>query len=308
MSSRPISGSLSPARALSVSSRVYSCRNSPALPAAGFRCCGRARCRFPSAIRSVRRRLRGAALAAVGNDAEQGEAADPLALQQVGGERFLLLEQGGVQVADLQELFFGGHRVDHGPFHQVLEAERRDGIGLGRLGHVLVQVGLQLLFHELDIGAAAVDDAGPGGEKQRCVEDVLRGQVFVLAAAGVGEGHGQDAVQFFLDLHFVHGRPQASSKVHLRGNSCCAGQGEHLGDLGAGDVVAVDAADAAAAAVDVEHDALGLARRLVEYLHQDVDHEFHGGVVVVVQDDPVHFGFAYLSLFLYLQVGIGIEN
>ena len=148
---------------------------------------------------------RGALLVVVGDDAEQGEAADPLAQQQVGAERLLFLEQGGVEVADLQELLFGGQRVDHGPLHQLLKAERRHGIGPDRLGHALVQVSLKLLFQQLDVGAAAIHDPGAGGEKERGIKDVLRGQVLVLAAAGVGEGHGQDAVQLFLHFHPVHG-------------------------------------------------------------------------------------------------------
>ena len=200
MSSRPISGSLSPARALSVSSQVYNLRNSPALPAGDSFLLP---VRLPRLFRRGLRSCGG--VAAVGNDVEQGEAADPLALHQVGGERFLLLEQRGVQVADLQELLFGGRRVDHGPLHQVLEPERGDGIVLGRPGNALVQVRFQLFFHQFDVGAAAVDDPRPRREEQRGVEDVLGGKVLVLAAAGVGEGDGEDAVQLFLDFHLVHG-------------------------------------------------------------------------------------------------------
>jgi len=86
------------------------------------------------------------------------------------------------------------------------------------------------------------------------------------------------------------------------------GQGVHLGHLGAGDVQGIDTAIAAAAAMHVEHDLGGFLGRLMKYFDQDLNHEFHGGEVVVMQDDPVHFRFAYFGLFFYLQFGIGSKN
>ncbi len=61
-----------------------------------------------------------------------------------------------------------------------------------------------------------------------------------------------------------------------------------LRDLGFGDVIGENAADADAVAVDVEHDLHRLLAVLVEDLFQDVDDEFHRRVVVVEQEHLVH--------------------
>src|SRR5262245_28875887 len=62
------------------------------------------------------------------------------------------------------------------------------------------------------------------------------------------------------------------------------------GHLGLRHLVRVDAADAVAAGMDVHHDPVRLGRRPVEDRLQDLHHERHGRVVVVVEEDPVERG------------------
>ena len=65
-------------------------------------------------------------------------------------------------------------------------------------------------------------------------------------------------------------------------------RGQHLIDLGRGDVSGVDAADAAPVVVDLQHDLRRGLEVLVEILLQHHDDELHRRVVVVEQDHLVH--------------------
>src|ERR1043165_6543382 len=57
-------------------------------------------------------------------------------------------------------------------------------------------------------------------------------------------------------------------------------------DLHLGDLVGKGSGGTRAAEVDVEHDLDGLLLRHVEDRYQHPHHELHGGVVVVVEQDP----------------------
>src|SRR6187551_1133294 len=61
----------------------------------------------------------------------------------------------------------------------------------------------------------------------------------------------------------------------------------HQRGFGLGDVAAEDAGDAVALAVDIEHHGRSPCFVQMKKLHQDVDHELHGRVVVVVEHDHV---------------------
>ena len=65
------------------------------------------------------------------------------------------------------------------------------------------------------------------------------------------------------------------------------GQVHDLLGLGFGDVPREHADHAEASVVNLQHDLRRLGFRLVEEMHQDVDHELHRRVVVVVEDDVV---------------------
>ena len=60
-----------------------------------------------------------------------------------------------------------------------------------------------------------------------------------------------------------------------------AGEFDHLGNLGLGDLIRKDAADADAALVDVQHHPCGILDAHLEEALQDVDDEFHRRVIVV---------------------------
>ena len=72
-----------------------------------------------------------------------------------------------------------------------------------------------------------------------------------------------------------------------------------LGDLRDGNIVGIDAADAGAFPVHVQHDLDGLRRRFVKDLHEDLHDKIHRRVMVVVQDDPEHAGL--------FETGLGID-
>src|ERR1700761_5432592 len=63
---------------------------------------------------------------------------------------------------------------------------------------------------------------------------------------------------------------------------------DHLGDLGLGHLVGEDAADTDSVLVHMQHDTSRSFRRFVEETFQDVDHEFHGRVVVVENQHAIH--------------------
>ena len=67
-----------------------------------------------------------------------------------------------------------------------------------------------------------------------------------------------------------------------------AGQFDDGADLGFGNLVRVDAAQALALGVDRHHDPVRLGGRLVEDLFEDLDHEVHRRVVVVQQQHLEH--------------------
>ncbi len=55
----------------------------------------------------------------------------------------------------------------------------------------------------------------------------------------------------------------------------------HLGHLGFGDFVGKHATNTDAVLMNVQHDPRGLFARFVKKALKDVDHEFHGCVIVV---------------------------
>lgn len=74
------------------------------------------------------------------------------------------------------------------------------------------------------------------------------------------------------------------------------GEIHHLGDFGFGNLKGIDAADAHALLVDMEHDAGGFLGRLRKELLQHMDDEFHGRVVVIQQQHLVEAGLLGLGL------------
>jgi hypothetical protein len=61
-----------------------------------------------------------------------------------------------------------------------------------------------------------------------------------------------------------------------------------LGNLCNGNVMDVDPADSGAFPVHVQHDLDGFRRGFMKNFHQDFHDKIHGGVMVIVQDDPEH--------------------
>jgi hypothetical protein len=78
-----------------------------------------------------------------------------------------------------------------------------------------------------------------------------------------------------------------------------AGKVHDLSDFGFGDFVGVHAANANAMLVDVEHDPGGVLLILAEKPLQHVDHELHGRVVIIEQQDLVQ------RRFIRLVFGLG---
>src|SRR5690606_3638207 len=85
------------------------------------------------------------------------------------------------------------------------------------------------------------------------------------------------SIGVFLGLHRRHQGALLLAREHV-----------YLGDLRLGDLVGINAGDADAVVVHVQHDGRGLGLPLVEHGLQQSDDEFHGGEVVVVEQDAVH--------------------
>lgn len=87
------------------------------------------------------------------------------------------------------------------------------------------------------------------------------------------------------------------------------GSFRNLSYLGFCHVSAVLPTRAETITVDGEHNEGGFRMRLMENLDENMNHKVHGGVIIVVNDDPVPRWYLGLHLFFYkgrVLVGRGI--
>ena len=225
---------------------------------------------------------------AVGQVLEQGQPVDALALEQVGGLALLLLEQGHQDRAAVHLGPLGGDGVHDGPLHDPVEAQGGHGVNRMFLGQ-----GLQVLAQPvLKLQAQAPGSppqAGPActttGSSWRARSRCSRVRYSCRDVPGQVEGLLDAPVQGGGEGRRGGGHVRTPVPGCKQGEFLGFGHGLHLGRLGVGDVVGVDARQALAFAVHFQHDPHRLRLRLAEHALQDPHHEFLGGVVVVVQDD-----------------------
>ena len=94
---------------------------------------------------------------------------------------------------------------------------------------------------------------------------------------------------------------QASSQLARRGNSLDA-PSRAPGRPSWRNIEGIHANDPPALLVDVEHDLRGLGRRLVEHGDDDLHHEIHGRIMIVMNDNPVQLRLLETRLLLYAGI------
>ena len=277
--SRPISGSILPSRASWFRFCVNWSSGEPLPSPSSFSASVAA---LPSRLRRLGRV---ALLDAVGDEVDDVEARHALLVQVVDGVRILLAEDrdqhvgaGDFLLAAAGRLHVHDRALDH-----ALEAERRlrvDLVGAADGRRVLLDEAEQALAQVVDVGRAGAQHLGGRRVVEQRHQQVLDGDEFVALLACLDERHVQADFQF-LGNH-------AASIMHCKRMAAAPRGGHHQFDLRRGDVLRVDAADAAPFMVNLQHDLRRGLEVVLEVFLQHHHDELHRRVVVVEQHDLVH--------------------
>ncbi len=133
-------------------------------------------------------------------------------------------------------------------------------------------------------------------EEEGRIQDMLRGEILVPPGLCLPVGGQDDMVQLCGNLHPCLFAARAEGELALAGHLV------HLGHLGHGDIVGVDAHHSVPFLVHVQHDLRRLCRRLVENRDDDLHDEIHGRVVVVVQEHAIQLRLLETRLLLYTDI------
>ena len=149
--------------------------------------------------------------------ADDVETRDALLLEEIGGVRVRLAENGDQDVAAEDLVLSRRLHVRGGALNHPLKAD-----GLLRRGVVALRQPLQLLVEELlqralqlgDVTAAVTHDLGDVAVMQERVQHVLDAQELVAATTRLADGEGETDLELAADAH------QASSMLQRSGYSC----------------------------------------------------------------------------------------
>jgi len=236
---------------------------------------------------------------AMGDVFQHVQPAHTMGLQIVDGVGILFLEKGRQNIADFYLLLPRGLHLHDGTLENALHAERLHHFRIGVLGQGFHMIGkktlkLMLQAHHID---AAMDQNFPARFLQEHgKEQMLQSQVFMPAALDLFDGGSQHPFQFLTEH---------SNLFHaaFQGIAILPGQAMDQGDFHLGNFGGIFAADADTGFVDTQHNLRGLVFLFMKDDNQNFHHEFHGGVVVVMEQYAVHPGFP--DLFLDTDARIG---
>jgi len=62
-------------------------------------------------------------------------------------------------------------------------------------------------------------------------------------------------------------------------------------NFGGGDIESIYPAHTLSFLMNIQHDFRGFCRRLMEYFNENFYNKFHGGIMIIMKDDPIHLWF-----------------
>ena len=246
---------------------------------------------------------------AVGNVVHHVVAADLLLAQEIYREGLPFTEHRHEDVGALDLLLARALHMHDGSLQHPLKPETRLRLVLAfrlELRHLVFQVLLQRLLEDSDIPPAQPYGLAGLLVIQQRVEQVLHGDDLVPAGTGVVDRRSQGDFKFFGQHGLCRngrkhpglrtGRKPAmpartpSCQIHgaLQGMLVFHGIVDHQLDLGFGNLSWKHPTDTDAPGMHMQHYLLGPGLGHMKDLHQQFHHEFHRGVVIVVQQDLVH--------------------
>jgi hypothetical protein len=221
-----------------------------------------------------------ALLDAVGDEVDHVQARDALLVQVVHGVRVFLAKDGDQHVGagDFLLAIAGGLHVHDGALDDALEAQRGLGVhlvGARHLGRVVLDEVGQRLAQVVDVGRTGAQHLGGAGVVQQRKQQMLHGDELVALLPGLDKGHVQADFQFLGNhVNFLCACLRSISEQRSTGGDrdqrlwplfnrftdtlqrvpACARRLQHLVHLGGGHIAGIDAADAFAVQVDLQHD------------------------------------------------------
>ena len=235
------------------------------------------------------------------------EAGHLLLLQEEGGVALALGEDGDQHVGARDLLAPGGLHVHHRAMDHALKSG--GGLGLARSLH---EQGGELVVEVLgDAAPQLVDVDRAGLHDGRCVavieqreQEVLERGVLVMALVGVLQGAMQRGFQALREGG--HGGELLLFHRTLQRMLILPREIHHLGNLGLGHLVGIDATDADTLVMHMEHDTRGIFTAFVEETLQHVHHKLHRRVVVVQQQHLVQARLLGLGACLGDEAGLAL--
>ncbi len=185
--------------------------------------------------------------------------------------------------------------MDDRALDDALEAGGRLGI-LVITGDEIVQLGVDVgedrMLQLVEIDVAGAHDGGRLGIVDKRKQQVLEGCVFMVPLIGERQRLMKRLFQALGESRHV-----TSLLLHhaLQRMLILSGEIHDLGHFGLGHLECIDPALAYPMIVDMEHYACGGFTVFLEKTLQHMDHEFHGRVVVVEDENPVEAGLLGLG-------------
>ncbi len=243
---------------------------------------------------------------AVRDDLEELEALDAGLAQVIGGIVALLVVEGHEDVGDLDLLLAGGLGLQHGALDDALESRGLHRLGVLDLGDLLLEVGLHAPSQLLHVGLAGLEYGTDLIEGEGRVEDMLRGEVLVVAELRLVIRGIENGLDFLADLHLrlLH--------CALQRKAVLPREQVHLIYFRHGNIVTVYPHSTFSPFMHIEHDARRLGERLMEDGHDDGHDEFHRREIIIEEEDNVLIGLFWfliaLGEYLALQLGVCRHN
>ena len=226
------------------------------------------------------------------------KARDPLLFEQVDRIGIGLAEHRDQQIAAVDFLLFRRLRVNHRPLQDAMEAQCLLRIlfeALRKFRKLGSEEFLERFFERFDIAAAVDQRAARILVLEESVKQVLEANVFVPSALRLFQSGIESPFQFFADhcLSLFH--------CALQRILMLPGQALHNGYFGLSDFIGVNAGHTDTFFMDVKHDLNRLGLLFVEDVLQDLNNEFLGSIIVIVEQNFVK------RRLLELLLGLGNE-
>jgi hypothetical protein len=136
---------------------------------------------------------------AMGDEVQHIQPRHALAFQKIDRVGVLFLEHGGQNIADGDLLFAGRMQMQHRPLQHPLQAQGlfRHHLAVHRqAGQLFGEIALQFALEFVGVRAATGQQGPPLVLEQHGVEDMLGGQVFMMAALSFAHRQGKGNLDF----------------------------------------------------------------------------------------------------------------